>query len=397
LATVLGIAGAEGLPAHAASVRARADAVGGDAAPDPHELLRRPEPIEPYPAEPSDEVLAERAGVPVADVVRADMNTMGGGALPAVGEALRAFDPRRAAEYGDLAYARLRDALARRLGVAPERIVPGAGADELIRLVTTAVVGPGDAVVIPTPTFAMFAVEARVAGARVVDLPRTDPAVRPSAEEIRALVEREAARLAWICTPNNPTGDAVPLAEIRRLADRLPAVVCVDEVYIDYADELPSAIELQEEMDNVLVLRSLAKSHGLAGARVGYLVVPPGLAERFDAIRLPLSLSAPAEAAALATLADEDAARARRREIVAARDRLAATLTELGCRVLPSLTNFVTFRPPGDPAAADAALLARGVAVRRYEAGPLAGWLRATARLDREEERLQAALREVIA
>jgi histidinol-phosphate/aromatic aminotransferase/cobyric acid decarboxylase-like protein len=141
----------------------------------------------------------------------------------------------------------------------------------------------------------------------------------------------------------------------------------------------------------------MAKSHGLAGARVGYLAVAEGLAERFTAIRLPLSIGMPSEALALAALGDEADARTRRRSVIQARDRLAQRLRDLGCRTLPSVTNFVAFRPPsGDAEAVDEALLARGVAVRRYETGPMAGWLRATARLDDEERRLLAALEEVL-
>jgi len=402
--TVETIARAEGLPAHAASVAARASRAGADVADDPLDLLRRPEPVAAYPAEPSDEVLAQRAGLPVADVVRADMNTLGGGALPPVAGALAAFDSKLAAEYGDLAYERLRAALGAKLDVAPRRTIPGAGADELIRLVTTTAVGAGDAVVIPTPTFAMFAVEALLAGARPISVARTDPGARQSAAAIRDAAERESARLVWLCSPNNPTGDRYELDEIRTLADGLPAIVCVDEVYLEFAEdstgaqpESTSAVRLQDELPNLLVLRSLAKSHGLAGARVGYLVVPDGLADRFDAIRLPLSVGSPSEALALAALGDEAAARDRRLEVIAARDRLAEELARLGCRALESVTNFVAFRPRQGAAAVDADLLARGIAVRRYESGPMAGWLRATARLEPEEGRLLAALREVLA
>jgi histidinol dehydrogenase len=405
--TVEAIAAAEGLPAHAASVTARAARAGDGpgAADDPIDLLRRPEPVVAYPAEPSDEVLADRAGLPVSQVVRADMNTLGGGALSSVAGALTSFDARSVAEYGDLAYARLRTALAAKLGVASSRIMPGAGADELIRLVTTAAVGSGDAVVIPTPTFAMFAVEAQLAGARTIAVPRSDPARRQPVAAIRAAADQEAARLVWLCSPNNPTGDRYELDEIRSLADGLPALVCVDEVYLEFGEdsigvaaESTSAIALQAELPNLLVLRSLAKSHGLAGARVGYLVVPEPLAARFDAIRLPLSLGSPSEALALAALADEDGARLRRRAVIDARDRLAAELQRLGCRVLPSATNFVAFLPNGHAAEeVDRALLDRGVAIRRYEAGPMAGWLRATARLEPEEKRLLTALGEVLA
>jgi histidinol-phosphate aminotransferase len=399
------IAAAEGLPAHAASVAARGTRAKGTAADDPHDLLRRPERVAPYPAEPSDEALAAAAGIDVADVVRADMNTLGGGALPAVGDALAAFDGRRAVEYGDLAYDRLRAALSAKLGVEASRIVPGTGADELIRLVTTAAVGAGDAVVIPTPTFAMFAVEAQLAGARPLAVPRSDPACRQPVDSIRAVAETEGARLVWLCSPNNPTGDRYELDEIRALADGLQALVCVDEVYLEFGEESigagaesTSAVALQADLPNVLVLRSLAKSHGLAGARVGYLVVPDGLAERFDAIRLPLSIGSPSEALALAAIGADEESRQRRREVIAARDRLAEALERLGCRVLPSVTNFVAFRPERHEApAVDAALLARGVAVRRYDSGPMAGWLRATARLEPEEGRLLAALGEVLA
>ena len=404
--TVAAIAAAEGLSAHGASVTARADrAEHGDSLDDPLDLLRRPEPVTAYPAEPSDEELAATAGLDPSVIVRADMNTLGGGPLPAAVPALAALDGRRISEYGDLAYARLRAALAARVGVAPRRVVPGAGADELIRLVTTTVVGPGDAVVIPTPTFAMFAVEARIAGARVVAVPRADPGERQSVAEIRAAAERESARLIWLCTPNNPTGDAYRRDEVRALADGLPAVVCVDEVYLEFGEEstgsgpeATSSIGLQDGLPNLLVLRSLAKSHGLAGARVGYLVVPEALAERFDATRLPLSVGAPSEGIAMAVLADEASARERRREVIAARDRLSAALEACGARTLPSVTNFVAFRPGGRSAEeVDAALLARGVAVRRYDSGPMAGWLRATARIGEEESRLLAALQEVLA
>jgi histidinol-phosphate aminotransferase len=343
--------------------------------------------VESYPAEASDEALAAQAGLPVAQVVRFDMNTVPDGEY---------------AEYGDLAYGRLRNALADASGAPPERIVPGAGADELIRLVTTQAVGPGDAVVVPTPTFAMFAVEARLAGARVMSVPREALDRRQPVEELRRVAEESAARLVWLCSPNNPTGDMYTVAEIRRLAEGLSALVAVDEVYLEFAEETVgappnslSAQALQEELSNVLVLRSLSKAYGLAGARVGYLVVPDSLAERFDAVRLPLSVAAPSEALAIAAIADAGTARARRGSVIVERDRLAAALARLGCMVLPSVTNFVAFRPP-DGGRLAGELQDRGLIVRRYDAGPMAGWLRATARSRGENDRLIGAMEELL-
>ena len=366
---------------------------------DPHRLLRHAGPIDAYPLEPSAEELAARVGLRADQIVRYDMNTLGGGSLPAVRDAWRAWDPAAVVEYGDLAYRRLREAIGGATRAPVRRIIPGAGADELIRLVTTSVVGPGDAVLVPTPTFPMFAVEAGLAGARVITLPRLEIAERQSITAIRAAVEREGARLVWICSPNNPTGDAYAASEIRSLASDLEAVVVVDQVYLDFAEAAGAtgldAIGLQDDLDNVLVLRSLAKAQGLAGARIGYLVVPDGLAERFDGLRLPLSVGVATEALALAALSDPAAVRERLAAIMGEQRRLAESLRQLGCEVLAGLANFVTFRPPDAAALADA-LLRRGLVLRDYPVGPMRGWLRATALARSENDRLIAALGELL-
>jgi histidinol dehydrogenase len=380
---------AEGLPAHARSVRARAKRAATAAATpdDPIALLRSPAPVEAYPAEPSNEDLSETLSLDADRIARLDLNTLNAGPN---------------AEYGDMAYRGLRAAIAEASGAAPHRIIPGAGADELIRLATTQTVGPGDAVVIPLPTFAMFAVEARLAGARVVAVEREDLGIRQSVESIRDAAETASARLVWLCSPNNPTGDAYTLDEIERLASGLSALVVVDEVYVEFVEQelgvaanSLSAINLQDRLSNVLVLRSLSKAFGLAGLRVGYLVVPEPLAARFDAVRLPLSVAGPSVELALDALSDAGAARAARAEALVARGRLAATLGGLGCRVLPSVTNFVSFLPRDADALAEA-LVARGIILRRYESGPMAGWLRATARIGDEGDRFIQALEELL-
>jgi histidinol-phosphate aminotransferase len=366
---------------------------------DPHRLLRHPGPVDAYPLEPSTADLAASVGRHADEIVRYDMNTLGGGPLPGLREAWRDWDPAAVVEYGDLGYGRLREALGHLAGVDARRIIPGAGADELIRLITTSVVGSGDAVVVPTPTFPMFAVEAGLAGARVVPVQRSHLAQPQAIDVIREAVERDAARLVWVCSPNNPTGDAHPVDAIRELADGLEAIVAVDQVYLDFAEADGArgldAISIQADHDNVLVLRSLAKAYGLAGARIGYLVVPAALAQRFDALRLPLSVGLATETLALGVLADPRSSHERLVSIMVERRRLEGVLRELGCVVLGPLANFVTFRPPDAASLADA-LLDRGLVLRAYDAGPMRGWLRATA-LDREaNERLIAALRELL-
>lgn len=364
----------------------------------PADLLRLRDTVEPYPAEPSDEQLAEELGLPPERVIRFDMNTLGGGPLPAVVEALRTYDPARLVEYGDQAYRALRAAIEAATGAPPQRIIPGAGADELIRLVTSMTVGAGHAVVIPTPTFAMFGVEARLAGARVVEVPRRAPTERQPVELIRAAAETAAARLVWLCSPNNPTGDMYEHDEIERLASGLEALVVVDAVYQELAEvevnALPEAfslLPLQERLPNLVILRSLSKAYGLAGARVGYLVVPDGLAARFEASRLPLAIGGASEAAAIAALSDVRTARVRLAEIVNERERMMAALLRLGWDVYESHANFLLVHP-ADAHAIAADLLRQGMAVRSYPAGLLRDWLRITIRARAENDRLLAAL-----
>ena len=368
----------------------------------PTALLRLPDAVDPYPIEPSDEELAASLGLDADALVRFDMNTLGGGPLPAVDAALRGYDPARVVEYGDQAYRALRRAIAGATGSAEHRVIPGAGADELIRLVTTMVVGSGDSVLVPTPTFPMFAVEARLAGARVVEVPRTTPGDRQPVATLRAAAEAHGVRLVWICSPNNPTADQYEPDEVVALADGLKAIVVVDAVYQEFAEvtlgeppETRSLVPLQDRLPNLVVLRSLAKSHGLAGARVGYLVVPEPLAARFDAGRLPLAVSGMSEAAALAALASPEEARDRHRRIVAERERIGARLAAAGWHVLPSVTNFLLVRPEG--AAWAKALLSRGLVVRSYPAGRLVDWLRITVRSPEENDRLLAAIDEIAA
>ena len=207
----------------------------------------------------------------------------------------------------------------------------------------------------------MFAVEARLAGASVVAVPRAHPAARQPAERIRAAAEESSARLVWLCSPNNPTGDGMPLAEIAAIADGLEAIVVVDQVYLEFAIAAGhrdlDVLALTDGLDNVLVLRSLAKSHGLAGARIGL----PGRSRcrwrsASTRLRLPLSVGRPPRSWRVAALADPSAAEERWATIMSEQSRLADALRRLGCEVLDGAGNFVTFRPPDAVALADALL-----------------------------------------
>lgn len=291
-------------------------------------------------------------------------------------------------------------ALARLYGVAPERVLATRGSDEGIDLLLRATCPPGRGAIVTTPpTFGMYAVCARLHGARVLEVPLRDDGAgfRADLDAIADAALAARARLVFLCSPGNPTGDVIPPAAIAALAGRLSgeALVVVDEAYGEYAG-VASAATLPEAADNVVVLRTLSKAHALAGARIGCVIAPPGITAALRRCQAPYPLPAPSVAAALAALAPAAMARTQTRvqRIRAARDKLAASLRELPAvrRVDPSGGNFLLLRL-AEPDAALARLRAAGIAVRDMRAAPgLSDAIRATVGTARQNAALLDAL-----
>lgn len=271
----------------------------------------------------------------------------------------------------------LRAALAQLYGVSPTQVLAGRGSDEAIDLLVRACCRPGaDAVVASPPTFGMYAVCARLHGTRVVEVPLREEGAA-FALDIDALATaalREGARLVFVCSPGNPTGHLVPLADIERLAGllRQRALVVVDEAYAEYSGA-PSAATLLPRCDNLAVLRTLSKAHALAAARVGCVLAAPDLVATLQRCQAPYPLPTPSVEAALAALRPE--ARATTRAHVAltcvARDRLLARLSAAPqvLRAYGSRANFVLARLREPQACLDR-WLAAGIVVRDLRAAP---------------------------
>ena len=276
--------------------------------------------------------------------------------------------------------AALRDALAALYGCAADALLLGRGSDEAIDLLVRALCAPGrDAVVVAPPVFGMYAVSARLHGARVLEVPLRE-GVGGFGPDIDAMADAAlsgAAKLVFLCSPGNPTGEALAPAVIAALAQRLrdAALVVVDEAYAEFSD-VPSAVTQLQGCDNLVVLRTLSKAHALAGARVGCLLAAPALVRALRRCQAPYPLPVPSVAAALSALAPGAVARTRRRchRLALARERLAARLESLPGvrRVYPSQGNFLLLRLQA-PDAALARLQARGIAVRDMRCMPQLG------------------------
>ncbi|WP_271680680.1 histidinol-phosphate transaminase [Thermomonas mangrovi] len=294
----------------------------------------------------------------------------------------------------------LRSALARLYRVPTEALLVTRGSDEGIDLLLRAFCPPGrGAIVIAPPVFGMYAVCARLHGARVVEVPALDTgeAWRSDLGAMANAAEASGAGLVFVCNPGNPTGEAVPADAIEELAARLAgrALVVVDGAYAEFADEVLDPA-LLDAHDNLVLLRTLSKAHALAAARIGSVLASPEVVRLLQRCQAPYPLAQPAVAAALAALAPSSLAQVADgvAQVRAERARLQAALACLpGVRaVYPSQGNFVLARFD-DAQAAYEALLAAGVVVRDMRATPALGdALRISIGTPAQDDRVLAAL-----
>jgi histidinol-phosphate aminotransferase len=314
----------------------------------------------PYVWAPGVEDVAARHGVAPEHVLKFDQNTP---PLPGVPQVPLAESMARLSQYPDGSYRRLREAAAAYVGLAPDNVVVGAGADDLILLVAQTFLGPGALAAIAPPTYALYRIATTLHGAEVVE------------------PEDEVADVAWICNPNNPTGAWVEPEEIIELARRRSGtIVVVDEAYVEYGAR--SCAPWVDELENLVVLRTLSKAFGFAALRVGYALAHPGTAALLTERRAPAPISGPSAAIAAAALRDP-----RLGDVEATideRERMRSALLAAGFDCPPTATNFV-YMPTGEPLAEE--LERRGIVVRAFP-----GAIRVTVRRPSENDVLLAAL-----
>lgn len=283
-------------------------------------------------------------------------------------------DPRL---YSVAEIAELKAALADQLDVPPQRIVLGCGADQLIDfLAATFLRGATAAAACLTPSYSFYRIRAALHGATMLEIPLDDDFGFPAEAALRDAAQ---ARLFFLCSPNNPTGRQFDRDQVLDFVDRFPGLVIVDEAYADFAPYQLSK-EVRDE-GKLIVLRTLSKSYGLAGLRVGYLVAPSPLAEVFiEKVQYPYPLGQSivrlATKVVQATEKIREATEAMKKE----RDRLSLQLGEIpGIRVFPSDANFVLFHWRGDEKTLHQKLHDRGIHIKYI--GQIAGqtgYLRAT-------------------
>jgi histidinol-phosphate aminotransferase len=304
-------------------------------------------------------------------------------------------------DYPDGAATALREAIGGAFGLDPDRIVCGAGSDDLLNLLADAYLRDGDEAIYTRHGFLIYPIATLGAGGKPVVAPETNYTA-----DVDAILARvtERTKLVFIANPNNPTGTYIPFDEVRRLHRALPphVLLVIDAAYAEYVrrNDYEAGIELVATSENVVMCRTFSKIYGLAALRLGWMYGPEHVVDALNRIRGPFNVSTPALRAGIAAIKDTahvEQARAHNEKWLA---WLHDEIRKLGLEVTPSAANFVLIHFPnvkGRTAEdADAFLLKRGLILRRVHAYHLPDCLRMTVGTEEANRLVVAALAEFL-
>ena len=302
--------------------------------------------LEEDEAGPDPLEVAQKLGIPVQSLVVLSRNENPYGPSPLVREALLDAPVHRYPDSRPFL-----SALSSYTGYPLEWLVAGAGMDEIITTICRLFLGPGDAALIPVPTYNFYGVAVQLCGARPLFSARISGfAVDPKVPK--------GVKMVFLCSPNNPTANALTEENVRAIVEGTDAIVFLDEAYAEFAEK--SLLGLVREYENLVVGRTLSKAFGLAGQRLGYCVAPPWLAEQYRRVAPLFSMSSPSLAAGVAALQDLDWMRGCVSKIVSERERMKKRLDG----ALPSETNFLYLQTSGKSKDVAERLLQSGIVVR---------------------------------
>ncbi len=261
--------------------------------------------------------------------------------------------------YPDPQSMELRRVAAAIAGCRVEQVIAGNGSDELLRILLDTFIEEGEKVAFFSPSYSLYPVLTKIRGGAVQVLPLFQDGLlyQPRLDD---------AKLFFLTTPNAPLGFSFTNDYIRQMASNLNGILVVDEAYADFAQE--NALPLLAELENLVILRTLSKSYGLASLRVGLGFASAALIEQLEKVRDSYNLDRLAQVGARAALEDQEYLRETVALVVSERERLASVLQEIGFTVAPSQTNFIFVTPPSPYKAAElyAGLEKAGILVRYF-------------------------------
>ena len=299
--------------------------------------------------------------------------------------------------YPDGSSGALRDAIGAKYGIEPDRIVCGAGSDEIFQLLGRAYLRPGDNIVQSQHGFLVYRLIAQQAGAETRSAPEKNLTT-----DVDAMLEQvdSNTKIVFLANPNNPTGSYIPYSEVKRLHANLPenVLLVLDGAYAEYVrkNDYSGGMELAGEMANVLVTRTFSKIHGLAALRLGWAYGPESVIDALNRTRGPFNVNALSQVAGIAAINDDvfqaKSAEHNDAELV----RVKAAVEKAGFKTYPSVGNFVLIEFPTEPgrtsAEADAFLRSRGIVIRDVNVYGLPTCLRASIGTTEQNDDMIAAI-----
>ncbi|OPY49173.1 MAG: Aspartate aminotransferase [Methanosaeta sp. PtaU1.Bin112] len=335
--------------------------------------------LKPYVAGKGFLEISRKYGLKPETIVKLGSNENPYGPSPKVSESVASISPERYPEPEKLIAG-----IAAYTGFPEEMIIIGAGMDGVMDTLTRLFLETGDRTFIPTPTFSYYEILTITAGATPVLSPR-GPDFEVSGEMPRNI------KMAFLCSPNNPTGNVMSEEEICALLESTEAIVFLDEAYVEFADR--SLIRLVDRYDNLIVGRTLSKAFGLAGMRLGYAVAPPWIAEQYRRAAPPFyGISCASVAAGTAALSDLPFMRRTVEKIKSERERL-----QKATGAHPSQANFLYLETPISSREYVERFLARGIIIRDCRSfwGAGENHARVTVGTPSENDRFLSAFQEI--
>jgi len=286
----------------------------------------------------------------------------------------------------------LREALAKRFGIATEQILVGGGSNQLLYMIGMAVIGPGDGVLVTPPSFGLFELIGRIFKGKII---ASDLNPDFSVNDERMVRCARQSKLAFICSPNNPTGNTMRLDLLESMLNETTGLILWDEAYAEFCGK--TALPLLDRYPNLLVLRTFSKAFGLAGLRIGYLMGHASLIAEFSKVNIPYNVNLFSALVARRMLDENRWMEKRVEEIVRERDRLYRRLKTIPeIETFPSEANFILIRFP-DSGAMFEKLREKGVLLRAVDGHPLLkNCLRATVGTPEENRIFIEVLKETL-
>ncbi len=269
--------------------------------------------------------------------------------------------------------------------------------DEIMELIPKTFLNPGEEVIYGCPSFLIYETVVRIMGGKPVPVPLKDYTYDLKGM-LKAITKK--TKIILICNPNNPTGTMVNEKEIKVFLKKMPGniIVVLDEAYRDYVERsnFPDSIKLLKEYKNLIILRTFAKIYGLAGLRIGYGIAREEVIDLLSKVRLPFNVNSLAQAAALASLSDEEQVKKTRKMNTLGKKFFYAAFGDLGLYYVPTQTNFILINLKRNGKKICQELLRKGIIVREMSAWGMNNYMRVTIGREEENRRFVQALKKII-